>query len=123
AGATTDVSGTEPAVSRRSATRCRSASTRRSAGCPSAWPSASANTSRFSNFFSLAAMASGSRLLTVPPGRLCLRRSPQAFGERGGAFRETLALSNSYVEARRRHGESELLDEIVSAKPQLDHTH
>ena len=43
--------------------------------------------------------------------------------ERGGAFRETLALSKSYVEARRHHGESELLDEIVSAKPQLDHTH
>jgi len=42
--------------------------------------------------------------------------------ERGGAFRETLALSKSYVEARRHHGESELLDEIVSAKPQLDHT-
>jgi len=43
--------------------------------------------------------------------------------ERGGAFRETLALGKSYVEARRHHGESELLDEIVSAKPQLDHTH
>jgi hypothetical protein len=43
--------------------------------------------------------------------------------ERGGAFRETLALSKSYIEARRRHGESELLDEIVSAKPELDHTH
>jgi predicted house-cleaning noncanonical NTP pyrophosphatase (MazG superfamily) len=43
--------------------------------------------------------------------------------ERGGAFSETLALSKSYVEARRHHGESELLDEIVSAKPQLDHTH
>jgi predicted house-cleaning noncanonical NTP pyrophosphatase (MazG superfamily) len=43
--------------------------------------------------------------------------------ERGGAFRETLALTKSYVEARRHHGESELLDEIVSAKPQLDHTH
>ena len=40
--------------------------------------------------------------------------------ERGGAFRETLALSKAYVEARRQHGESELLDEIVSAKPQLD---
>ena len=43
--------------------------------------------------------------------------------ERGGAFRETLALTKSYVEARRHHGESELLDEIVSAKPELDHTH
>src|SRR5437660_1510214 len=42
--------------------------------------------------------------------------------ERGGAFRETLALTNAYVEARRQHGESELLDEIVSAKPHLDHT-
>jgi hypothetical protein len=40
----------------------------------------------------------------------------------GGAFRETLALGKSYVEARRHHGQSELLDEIVSAKPQLDHT-
>jgi predicted house-cleaning noncanonical NTP pyrophosphatase (MazG superfamily) len=28
-----------------------------------------------------------------------------------------------YGPARRHHGESELLDEIVSAKPQLDHTH
>ena len=43
--------------------------------------------------------------------------------ERGGAFRETLALAKSYVDARRHHGESELLDEIVSAKPELDHTH
>ncbi len=42
--------------------------------------------------------------------------------ERGGAFREALALTKAYVEARRHHGESELLDEIVSAKPQLDHT-
>ena len=29
----------------------------------------------------------------------------------------------SYIEARKRHGESELLDEIVSAKPELDRTH
>ena len=42
--------------------------------------------------------------------------------ERGGAFLETLALGKSYVEARRHQGESELLDEIVAAKPQLDHT-
>src|SRR5947208_990452 len=40
----------------------------------------------------------------------------------GGTFRETWALSKSYVEARRQHGESRLLDEIVSAKPKLDHT-
>lgn len=43
--------------------------------------------------------------------------------EHGGAFRETLALTQAYVDARKQHGESELLDEIVSARPALDHTH
>jgi hypothetical protein len=42
--------------------------------------------------------------------------------QRGGTFRETIAIANAYVEARQHHGESELLDEIVSAKPQTDHT-
>jgi hypothetical protein len=42
--------------------------------------------------------------------------------QRGGTFRETLAIAKSYVEARKHHGESELLDEIVSAKPEIDHT-
>jgi len=42
--------------------------------------------------------------------------------QRGGTFRETLAIAKAYVEARKQHGESELLDEIVSAKPELDHT-
>jgi hypothetical protein len=41
---------------------------------------------------------------------------------RGGMFRETIAMSKAYAEARAQHGESELLDEIVSAKPQMDHT-
>ena len=41
----------------------------------------------------------------------------------GGTFRETIAmLSKAYAEARAEHGESELLDEIVSAKPKIDHT-
>lgn len=40
----------------------------------------------------------------------------------GGTFRESIAMSKAYVEARAEHGESELLDEIVSAKPQVDHT-
>jgi len=40
----------------------------------------------------------------------------------GGMFRETLALSKAYVEARDLHGQSELLDEIVAAKPKADHT-
>jgi hypothetical protein len=42
--------------------------------------------------------------------------------QRGGTFRETLALTRAYGDARRAHGQSELLDEIVSAKPQLDRT-
>ena len=40
----------------------------------------------------------------------------------GGMFRETFAMSKAYAEARGEHGESELLDEIVSAKPKVDHT-
>ena len=42
--------------------------------------------------------------------------------QRGGTFRETLAIAKAYVEARKHHGESELLDELVSAKPEIDHT-
>ena len=41
---------------------------------------------------------------------------------RGGMFRETVAMSKAYGEARAEHGDSELLDEIVAAKPQMDHT-
>jgi hypothetical protein len=40
--------------------------------------------------------------------------------ERGGSFRETFALAKAYAAAREQHGESELLDEIVSAKPEFD---
>ncbi len=40
----------------------------------------------------------------------------------GGMFRETIAMSKAYAEARAEHGDSELLDEIVSAKPKMDHT-
>jgi hypothetical protein len=40
----------------------------------------------------------------------------------GGMFRETIAMSKAYTRARSRHGASELLDEIVAARPELDHT-
>jgi hypothetical protein len=40
--------------------------------------------------------------------------------EGGGSFRETFALAKAYAEARQQHGESELLDEIVAAKPEFD---
>jgi hypothetical protein len=40
----------------------------------------------------------------------------------GGMIRESIAMSKAYVEARAQHGESELLDDIVAAKPETDHT-
>ncbi len=42
--------------------------------------------------------------------------------QRGGSFRETIAMAKAYVEARQQHGNSELLDDIVAAKPERDHT-
>jgi hypothetical protein len=41
---------------------------------------------------------------------------------RGGTIRESIAMSKAYAEARAQHGESELLDDIVAAKPETDHT-
>ncbi len=43
--------------------------------------------------------------------------------QRGGSFRETIAMAKAYAEARQQHGKSELLDDIVAAKPEHDHTH
>jgi len=42
--------------------------------------------------------------------------------QRGGTLRETVSMAKAYVEARQHHGQSELLDEIVAAKPEIDHT-
>ena len=42
--------------------------------------------------------------------------------ERGGSIRESFSMAKAYTEARKQHGESELLDEIASAKPEMDHT-
>jgi hypothetical protein len=39
--------------------------------------------------------------------------------ERGGTFRETWALAKAYAEARKEHGESELLDSLVAEKPDV----
>lgn len=55
--------------------------------------------------------------------------APQSAGmivitaQHGGLIRETIAMANAYLEARQEHGKSELLDEIVTAKPERDHTH
>src|SRR5215510_6263050 len=42
--------------------------------------------------------------------------------QRGGTFREAFAIGKAYAEARKEHGDSELLDEIVAAKPEREHT-
>lgn len=39
----------------------------------------------------------------------------------GGMFRETMAMTKAYAQARAQHGESELLDEIVAEKPRMEH--
>src|SRR5947207_863653 len=46
-----------------------------------------------------------------------------ATAARGGTFRESIAMGKAYAEARQQHGASELLDEIVGARPEIDHTH
>ena len=65
---------------------------------------------------------------TVDEWQLILEAPPSAgmivvTAQRGGSFRETIAMAKAYVEARQQHGKSELLDEIVAAKPERDHTH
>src|SRR3954467_12102051 len=40
--------------------------------------------------------------------------------DRGGTLRETLALSRVYQDARGKHGDSPLLDELVKSPPSID---
>ena len=42
--------------------------------------------------------------------------------DRGGSIRESFSMAKAYTEARKHHGESELLDEVVSTKPKVDRT-
>ena len=42
--------------------------------------------------------------------------------QRGGVFRETFAIGKAYTEARRLHGSSQLLDEMVGARYERAHT-
>src|SRR3954453_17172571 len=42
--------------------------------------------------------------------------------DQGGMTRETFAMAKAYAEARTQHGNSQLLDELVSARPERDHT-
>ncbi len=42
--------------------------------------------------------------------------------QRGGMWKETISMAKAYAEARAEHGNSELLDEVVAAKPKVDHS-
>jgi hypothetical protein len=42
--------------------------------------------------------------------------------QRGGTIRETVSLAKAYADARRQHGQSELLDAVVAARPEVDRT-
>lgn len=42
--------------------------------------------------------------------------------DRGGSIRETFSIAKAYAEVHREPGQSELLDEIVSARPEVDRT-
>lgn len=57
-----------------------------------------------------------------------LREAPTSAGmlvvqaDKGGMFRETFSMAKAYTEARKQHGSSQLLDDIVSQKPEVDRT-
>src|SRR6266545_5609483 len=42
--------------------------------------------------------------------------------QRGGMIRESFSMAKAYTEARTEHGASQLLDDIVSEKPEVDRT-
>jgi hypothetical protein len=58
------------------------------------------------------------QVLSAPPSAGLL----VATAQRGGTFRETFSIAKAYTEARRQRGDSELLDEIAAAKPEMDRT-
>ena len=55
------------------------------------------------------------KVLAAPPEAGLL----VATAQRGGTFREAFSIAKAYTEARRSLGESELLDQIAAAKPEM----
>jgi hypothetical protein len=57
-----------------------------------------------------------------------LREAPTSAGmlvieaDRGGMVRETFSMAKAYTDARKEHGSSPLLDDIVAEKPEVDRT-
>ena len=46
-----------------------------------------------------------------------------AAAQRGGTFKEALAIGKAYAEARQQHGASQLLDELIATRPKVEHEH
>jgi hypothetical protein len=42
--------------------------------------------------------------------------------QRGGSLKESFSIAKAYGDARKEHGESELLDAIAASKPEIDRT-
>jgi hypothetical protein len=57
-----------------------------------------------------------------------LREAPTSAGmlvieaDRGGMIRETFSMAKAYTDARQDHGASQLLDDLVAEKPEVDRT-
>jgi hypothetical protein len=57
-----------------------------------------------------------------------LRETPPGIGmvvivaDRGGMMRESFSMAKAYAEARKQPGSGQLIDELVEAKPDMDHT-
>ena len=45
-----------------------------------------------------------------------------AFSQRGGSIRESFSMAKAYAEAKQQPGGSELIDQIVATKPEVDKT-
>ena len=58
-------------------------------------------------------------VLKGPPAAALMIASSQ----RGGTFRESYSIAKSYAEARKQHGASQLLDDIVGEKPRMERPH
>lgn len=58
------------------------------------------------------------QILEAPPSAGMIVITAQS----GGSVRESFSMAKAYTEARKEHGESELLDELTAAKPEMDHT-
>jgi hypothetical protein len=44
-----------------------------------------------------------------------------AAAQKGGTFKEALAIGKAYAEVRQQHGASQLLDDLIASRPKVEH--